>query len=85
MIQCQCSKLRFEPRFPSRDLAFERHRRYIRGMKKTVAGRTYKVTVDHVLCGMTHDDKKYPPEVSWAGTGGYWCRVDINNVPEANK
>jgi hypothetical protein len=24
------------------------------------------------------------PSVSWAGAGGYWCRVDINDILAAN-
>ena len=24
------------------------------------------------------------PKVSWAGAGGYWCDVDINDILEAN-
>lgn len=24
------------------------------------------------------------PKVSWAGAGGYWCRVDINAILQAN-
>lgn len=53
-----------------------------------VAGRTYKVKVDHVLSGhRSHDnngeDIHHPPKVRWPGTGGYWSEVDINDVPEA--
>jgi hypothetical protein len=50
----------------------------------TIAGRTYKVKVDHFISGMTHDQVKIPPKVCWAGSGGYWSEVDINDIPEAN-
>lgn len=50
-----------------------------RGVRKP-AGRTYTVTVHHVLCGMTDGDRKTPPSVRWSGTGGYWTEVDINDV-----
>lgn len=57
-----------------------------------VAGRTYRVVVDHILNGMNRppDDprhnKTYPvhnPAVRWTGAGGYWYEVDINDIPEA--
>lgn len=54
------------------------------------AGRTYKITVDHLLPGRT--DRPFSadapthlenPKVCWAGTGGYWAECDLNDVPEA--
>jgi hypothetical protein len=66
--------------------------------KRRVAGRTYKVTVDHVLNGRSSTDhvwneetRKYDevrtpidnPSVRWPGESGYWCEVDINQIPEA--
>jgi hypothetical protein len=62
------------------------------GYMSKVAGRTYTVTVDHVLNGMNTpvgDDRHNalypvkPPSVRWPGTGGYWFEVDINDIPEA--
>ncbi len=50
------------------------------------AGRTYKVTVDHLLCGFVDEQRGIVrnPMVRWAGSGGYWCEADINLIPEAN-
>lgn len=65
--------------------------------KTSTAGRTYKVRVDHVLCGSSDSHLTDPsvargqyrhrsnPEVRWAGAGNYWCWVDINDVPEAQR
>jgi hypothetical protein len=63
------------------------------------AGKTYKVTVDHILNGRTEEalrQKDEPgspfykerihhsnPTVVWPGPGGYWSEVDINSIPEA--
>ena len=48
------------------------------------SGKSYKVRVDHCLSGAEYDlDGKHiiqNPQVSWAGTGGYWMRADINEV-----
>lgn len=63
-----------------------------------VAGRTYKVTVFAMMSGSSdtkhewneatqkYDLVKIPrdnPAVEWPGEGGYWCWVDINEIPEA--
>jgi uncharacterized protein YjlB len=52
--------------------------------KYHTAGKSYKVKVDHVLCGAQWMDRDKEiiqnPEVSWAGSGGYWHRADINDV-----
>jgi len=58
------------------------------------AGKTYKVKVNHLLCGCPAywEGKWYNrrfvrptgPLVRWAGPGGYWSETDINNIPEAN-
>lgn len=58
-----------------------------------VAGRTYKIKVDHILggTGLPGCDTKFfyspfsftNPRIRWAGAGGYWFDVDINDVPEA--
>lgn len=54
------------------------------------AGRTYKVAVHHVLPGFerntgTPEARMENPEVRWAGSGGYWKGIDINDarlIPE---
>lgn len=60
--------------------------------KEKVANRTYKVKVHHVLPGMDahlsyrkETVSAVNPSVRWAGEGGYWHEVDINDVPEARK
>ncbi len=53
-----------------------------------VAGRTFKVRVTHVNTGsnpIARDDEPTNPVVEWAGSGGYWHRVDINDIPEAQE
>lgn len=67
--------------------------------KVKVAGKTYKITVDHLLPGRSkiemqrnettgkYEEVRTPidnPTVRWPGEGGYWCEVDINDIPEAN-
>jgi hypothetical protein len=58
----------------------------LRLVKKT-AGRTYKVRVHHIINGSTTYSSGVPnlqnPSLCWAGAGGYWHEVDINDVPEA--
>ena len=44
------------------------------------AGRSYTVTVNHVLSGWEADGEKHNPKVCWPGTGGYWSEADINDV-----
>jgi hypothetical protein len=59
------------------------------------AGRTFTITVDHILCGSTRTEyvqssslsgvqqvqiPEENPKVRWAGSGGYWVEVDINDV-----
>jgi hypothetical protein len=60
------------------------------GKEPKPAGRTYKVKVNHILPGSneycTYHGEVSPqqnPKVCWAGANGYWCEVDINDVPEA--
>lgn len=55
------------------------------GQPVRLAGRTYKVVVNHMLCGFENPERGIVqnPAVRWAGTGGYWCEVDINLIPEA--
>lgn len=49
-----------------------------------VAGKTYKVKVDHLIHGAQYMDRDIKivknTEVTWAGSSGYWCRADINDV-----
>jgi len=49
-----------------------------------IAGKSYKVKINHILCGCQYTERGEMfitnPEVSWAGSGGYWHRCDINNV-----
>lgn len=53
--------------------------------------RTQTVTINHILNG-TDEHKGYHgewqyrtnPSVVWAGTGGYWCEADINDVEQIN-
>lgn len=63
------------------------------------AGKTYKIKVHHILPGHTkvyHRQENVAPynfievrenlenpKLVWAGPGGYWSEVDINDVPEA--
>lgn len=53
---------------------------------RETAGRTYKIVVDHVLNGTSGEGvASINPSVRWPGSGGYWCEVDINDIPEAQK
>jgi hypothetical protein len=60
------------------------------------AGKTYKVTVHHVLNGYKPDAAEiayqerhgntvvgWNPKAVWPGSGGYWSEVDMNDIPEA--
>lgn len=53
------------------------------------AGRNYWVTVDHILSGSHYLERGKMiiknPEVRWAGSGGYWNSVDINEIKEFKK
>lgn len=64
--------------------------------EKITAKRTYKVVVSHILNGVTNSehDRAYNsrhgretidtnPTIVFAGRGGYWSEVDINDIPEA--
>lgn len=60
------------------------------GREPKPAGRNYKVTVHHILPGVTrHRDFRNDqidfvnPSVCWPGPGGYWSEADINSIPEA--
>jgi hypothetical protein len=49
-----------------------------------VTKKASAVTVDHLLPGISDGERQVPPQISWAGTGGYWCRVDVNDILQAN-
>ena len=62
------------------------------------AGRTFTVQVHHVLNGYKPDAAEiayqerhgntavgWNPKVVWPGSGGYWCEVDMNDIPEAQE
>lgn len=68
------------------------------GRDLKLAGKTYKVKVDHILPGSSNTEHVWDegsrsykqvlipltsPLVVWAGPGGYWSHVDINEIPEA--
>jgi hypothetical protein len=63
------------------------------GKPLRLAGKTYKIKVDHVAVGscfyVTEDwkGKVYhrpePTQVVWAGPGGYWSRSNLSDIPEA--
>ena len=65
------------------------------GQDPKPAGKTYKVRVDHILGGTIaywDNNGQSPrlirptaPSIRWAGSGGYWSEVDINEIPEAQK
>lgn len=42
-----------------------------------ISGRNMTVTIHHILPGTSHYSN---PKVVWAGSSGYWCEVDINDV-----
>lgn len=55
------------------------------------AGKTYVITVDHVMTGhdgwTTYRDAPVPPRnpsVRWPGPGGYWLEADINDVEKVS-
>lgn len=62
----------------------------LKGMKYEQLGeirtvkRKYTIKVHHVLPGITstvHQDEpvhRMNPSIRWAGSGGYWCGMDIN-------
>ncbi len=58
------------------------------GQEPRAAGRTYQVKVNHILEGscayLSWDHREFvrptEPKIVWAGSGGYWCEVSINDV-----
>lgn len=42
--------------------------------------RNQKVIVHLVLHGYEYEGEKRLPEISWAGTGGYWCYVNQSDI-----
>jgi len=50
--------------------------------KEYVSRRKQTIEVNHILSGVTTGNlPKSNPKVCWAGSGGYWCEVDINDLP----
>lgn len=54
-----------------------------------ITKRSYTVTIRSVLWGVGREDQSphmeiVNPELRWAGSGGYWCYADINDVLPAN-
>ena len=45
-----------------------------------VLKRAQKVTVHLVTNGFTYEGRTRPSEVSWAGSGGYWCYADKADI-----
>ena len=45
-----------------------------------VLQRQQQVKVHLVLQSFTQDEKLFPAEISWAGSGGYWCYANIADV-----
>lgn len=51
-----------------------------------IVGRTYSITVHRADQGFTdnlhkeHKSVVTKPKIVWAGAGGYWCYVDIDDV-----
>jgi hypothetical protein len=52
------------------------------GKPASPAARTFTVVVDHTLCGSNSfaGNPLSNPSVRWAGSGGYWAEVDINEA-----
>lgn len=51
--------------------------------------RAQVVKINHILPGIARNvfardpkgiDLGVPPKVVWAGSGGYWCEVDVNDI-----
>lgn len=68
------------------------------GREPKPAGKTYKITVNHIMPGVTVIDHKRDektgkfvetrthesnPRVCWPGPGGLWAEADMNDIPEA--
>jgi hypothetical protein len=55
------------------------------GREPKPAGKTYHVKVHHLLpgCAQWGREPAHNPKVCWAGPGGYWSEVELNDVPEA--
>jgi len=45
-----------------------------------VTQRAQTVKVHLVTSGFVLNDVEYPAEISWAGSGGYWCYVPLADV-----
>lgn len=47
------------------------------------ASKNYTVAIFDIECGSQDDHCYYEnPMVVWVGSGGYWCRADINQFPD---
>lgn len=69
----------------------------LKGMKyehlgeSRIVKRKYTIKVHHMLAGVTHTDRegdpihRMNPSIRWAGSGGYWCGMDINEYLEGVK
>lgn len=59
-------------------------RSYKPNKKNYVLARNQKVKVHFVFKNgyVGEDCLIKPPEISWAGAGGYWCHTDLENVIE---
>lgn len=42
--------------------------------------RAYTVIIHDTTNGYEYDGKIHNPKVCWAGSSGYWCYADINDV-----
>lgn len=50
-------------------------------IREYVTQKNIKVLVNHTLPGQSIGDNPIKnPSIRWAGTGGYWCEVDVNDV-----
>jgi hypothetical protein len=65
-------------------ITLQKGMKYVHNGEDRVVGRKYKIEVNHVLPGTT-DTRSGPeprhlmnPSIRWAGSGGYWSRLDIN-------
>ena len=49
--------------------------------REYITKKTIKIKVAQTLPGITIGDNPIKnPSIRWAGTGGYWCEADINDV-----
>ena len=53
------------------------------GKRVKPAGRTYKVKVHHIICGVRFEGEDTNPVVTWLGANGESCQTDMYFLPEA--